>query len=45
MIEPKVSNEEVNNLFSSFNTLKLPSGMDYMRIVDQPLVKNKILEK
>ena len=44
MIEPKVNSEDANNLFSSINTLKLPSGKNYMRIVEQPVVENKIMK-
>uniref|UniRef100_A0A1I8C3G4 Peroxiredoxin n=1 Tax=Meloidogyne hapla TaxID=6305 RepID=A0A1I8C3G4_MELHA len=45
MIEPKVGSEEANKLYSSINTLQLPSGKGYMRVVDQPLNKNKLEEK
>lgn len=45
MIEPKVGSEEANKLYSSINTLQLPSGKGYMRVVDQPLINENKKEE
>nr|CAD2175872.1 unnamed protein product [Meloidogyne enterolobii] len=45
MIEPKVGSEEANKLYSSINTLQLPSGKGYMRVVDQPLISENKKEE